>query len=78
MCRSRTVPSMLGTRDYEAGSEPLRAHDFAGSVAWTPSFVSVIIEWVRSTGRPIECADRARAKRFWSTDVLIAAGRRRP
>ena len=27
------MSSMLGVRDYEAGSEPLRAIDFAGSVS---------------------------------------------
>jgi hypothetical protein len=28
-CRFRTVPYMLGARDYGAGSGPLRAHDYA-------------------------------------------------
>jgi hypothetical protein len=41
-CRYRTVPCMLGARDYGAGSGPLRAHDFAGyRVADRSSWVAI-------------------------------------
>jgi hypothetical protein len=53
---------MLGTRHYEAGSEPLRAHDFAGSAARTRAFRSAIIEWGLSPDRPIRSADIGRCR----------------
>jgi hypothetical protein len=47
---------------------------FAGTAARTPSFVSVIIEWVRSTGRPIECAAMRSQRRGLTAGVIERIG----
>jgi hypothetical protein len=43
MCRYRTVPCMLGARDYGAGSGPLRAYDLGGCLAWIGVLLTVIV-----------------------------------
>jgi hypothetical protein len=63
-CRSRTVLSMLGSRDYGAGSEPLRAHDFAGYRVAVRVSRTAITEWVLPARRAIRAPPERRVEPF--------------